>query len=430
MTPALCGLPTIRPSRRFEAAMLEILLCSLVTVLPDYGYRRYVQGKRLGKEITFYSVWFELRYGLTACFMLTVLLITVIFYFHPSTTNVTSFFRTVPILPETSGRVSEVLIRQSDVVRQGQPLFKLDSVKQEAAVEVARRRIKEIEAQMLVARADIAAAEGQIQQARSALGQAVDELRTKEELNRRNPNIVAAREIEKLQTAVDGRQGQLAAAEAAKVAAETRVSTLLPAEKESAEATLRQAQVDLEKTVVYAGVSGRVEQFVLQVGDIVNPFMRAAGVLIPAEHGRTALQAGFGQIEAQVMKVGMAAEVTCVSKPMVIIPMVVTRVQDFIAAGQFRAGEQLIDVAQAVKPGTIAVVLEPLFEGGLDGVTPGSRCIANAYTSNHERLAKEKLGAGTWFFLHAVDAVALVHAMLLRIQALVLPIQTLVFAGH
>ena len=40
--------------------MLELLLCSLLTVVPDYLYRRFVQGKRLGKEITFYSVWFEL----------------------------------------------------------------------------------------------------------------------------------------------------------------------------------------------------------------------------------------------------------------------------------------------------------------------------------------------------------------------------------
>ena len=41
--------------------MLEILLCSLVTVLPDYLFRRYVQGKRFGKEITLYSVWYELQ---------------------------------------------------------------------------------------------------------------------------------------------------------------------------------------------------------------------------------------------------------------------------------------------------------------------------------------------------------------------------------
>ena len=59
--------------------MLEIMLCSLVTIVPDYLYRRYVQGKRIGKEITLFSVWFELRWGLTACLMLTISLITAIF---------------------------------------------------------------------------------------------------------------------------------------------------------------------------------------------------------------------------------------------------------------------------------------------------------------------------------------------------------------
>ena len=47
-------------------------------------------------------------------------------------------------------------------------------------------------------------------------------------------------------------------------------------------------------------------------------------------------------------KVGMVAEATCISKPWTIIPMVVTHVQDYIAAGQFRAGEQLIEARQVV----------------------------------------------------------------------------------
>ncbi len=92
------------------------------------------------------------------------------------------------------------------------------------------------------------------------------------------------------------------------------------------------------------------------------------------------------------MKVGMVAEVTCVSKPWTVIPMVVTGVQDYIAAGQFRGGEQLIDAQQVTRPGTILVFLEPLYEGGLDGVTPGSSCIANAYTSNHELIASGNIG--------------------------------------
>src|SRR3954468_11041687 len=157
---------------------------------------------------------------------------------------------------------------------------------------------------------------------------------------------------------------------------------------------------------------------------------RPAGVLIPEGAGQRSLQAGFGQIEGQVMEVGMAAEVTCVSKPMTIIPMVVTDVQDFIAAGQFRGGEQLVDPQQVTRPGTILVFLEPLYEGGLDGVLPGSSCIANAYTSNHDVIASKDISTTRRIVLHAVDAVGLVHAMILRIQALVLPIQTLVFSGH
>jgi multidrug resistance efflux pump len=118
--------------------------------------------------------------------------------------------------------------------------------------------------------------------------------------------------------------GAIASATAAKQAAEARVSSLLPAEKASAEAALAQAQVELDKTVIRAGVSGRVEQFGLRVGDLVNPMIRSAGILIPDGAGRRGVQAGFGQIEAQVMKVGMAAEVTCISKPWTVIPMVVT----------------------------------------------------------------------------------------------------------
>src|SRR5918998_34242 len=412
---------------RRSGPMLELLLCSLLTILPDYLFRRYAQGKRLGREITFYSVWFELRWGITACLMLTVGLITVIFYHHPSTTNVTAFFRTVPIVPEANGRVAETYVGFSDKIEQGSPIFRLDSSKQEAAVETSRKKIAEVDAETVVARADIAAADGKIQEAKVAYQQSLDELRTKQELQRRNPGMVPAREIEKLELAVEGREGTIKSATAAKEAAEAKISFLLPAEKASAQAALAQAQVELDKTVIRAGVTGRVEQFALRVGDIVNPFMRPAGVLVPEGAGRQRLQAGFGQIEAQIMKVGMIAEATCVSKPWKVIPLVVTGVQGFIAAGQFRGGEQLVDAQQVTRPGTILVFLEPLYEGGLDGVTPGSSCIANAYSSNYDVLASKDVGAVRGFALHAVDAVGLVHALILRIHALMLPIKTLVF---
>jgi len=409
--------------------MLELLLCSMLTILPDYLYRRYVQGKRLGKEITLYSVWFELRWGITACLMLTVGLITTVFYNHPSTSNVTYFFRTVPIVSETNGRVAEVYVGLSSTIKQGEPIFKLDSSQQEAAVRTAQQKIAEVDAALVVARTDVVAAQGKIQEAESAYQQALDELETKRELYQRNPGVVARRELEKLEVLVEGRKGALVGATAGKKAAEERISTLLPAEKASAEAALAQAEVDLSKTVIRAGVDGQVEQFALRVGDIVNPFLRPAGVLIPQGAGQRTLIAGFGQVEAQVIKVGMVAEATCVSKPWTVIPMVVTGVQDFIAAGQFRGGEQLIDPQQVTRQGTILAFLEPLYQGGLDGVTPGSSCVANAYSSNHDLIASGKVSSGKALVLHAMDAVGLVHALILRIQALILPIKILVFSG-
>src|SRR5262249_61970910 len=192
--------------------MFELMVCSLFTLIPDYLYRRYAQGKRFGHELTIYSVWYELRYGITSCLMLTVLLITAVFYFHPSTTNVVGLFRIVPILPEINGRVAEVYVGVSADVEKGQPLFRLDSAKQERDVEVAKRNIVEIDARMVTAKAEIAAAAGQVQQARSDFEQAQDELTSKQKI----AHVVAQREIEKLEKLVESRLGTLNAAKANK----------------------------------------------------------------------------------------------------------------------------------------------------------------------------------------------------------------------
>src|SRR3954453_1805860 len=111
--------------------MLELMFCSLLTILPDYLFRRYVQGKRFGSEITLYSVWFELRWGIPGCLILTIGLVPVVLHHHPSTTNATLFFRTIPVLPETNGRVAEIYVGASGPIKQGDPIFRLDRSKQE-----------------------------------------------------------------------------------------------------------------------------------------------------------------------------------------------------------------------------------------------------------------------------------------------------------
>jgi hypothetical protein len=163
--------------------------------------------------------------------------------------------------------------------------------------------------------------------------------------------------------------------------------------------------------VIRAGVSGREEQFLLRVGAVVNPLAFPAGILIPEGAGYRSLQAGFGQIEAQIMKVGMAAEVTCVSKPFTIIPMVVTGVQDYIAAGQFRGGEQLIDAQQVARPDTLLVFSTNAFtkdlfpepygakaRASLENLPKASKAIresAFAFLTKRQRRAASDAGSAT-----------------------------------
>lgn len=411
--------------------MFELMFCSMLTVLPDFLFRRYVQGKRIGNEINLFSVWYELRWGITACAILTISLITTIFYYHPATTSVANYFRTMTILPETGGRVSDVLVGNNQVVKAGDILFRMDDASQRTAVATAQARIKEVEALQAVAATDLAAATAGIVQVEAALKQAQEDLDRNLQLKERGSSAVRQTEIDRLENLVDRREGELDAAQAKKAAVETNIGVLIPAQQASASAALDQAEAELAKTIVYAGVSGRVEQFALQPGDYVNPILRPAGLLIPDEFtDRDRFAAGFGQLAANVIKPGMYAEMGCLSKPFTIIPMVVVGIQSVIPSGQLRPTDVLIDPQNTGKPGTITVYLEPLYEGQGHDILPGSTCMANAYTNNHDILDNPELGTGEWLFLHMVDTVGVVHALLLRIQMLLMPVQHLVFAGH
>jgi multidrug resistance efflux pump len=413
--------------------MLELMFCAFFTILPDFLMKRYVYKMRWGREITFFTMWYELRWGITACAILTVSLITLIFYYHPSTTNVTALFRTVTILPESSGRVDKVFVDNSQMVDEGDPIFSLDSSSQEAAVETARSSLEEIAAEFSLVETDLDEAEGEVSSAKSRLVQAKDDLRRTLEVAEGGADLVSERNIELSKNRVVTIAGELVSASARRDEVMANLNILLPSRQETARDALDQAIVEFEKTVIYAEVSGLVTQLILQPGDIVNPMFRAAGLLIPDSNemsGTQAVQAGFHQLAAPIVKPGTLAEITCLSKPFTIIPMVVTSVQSSIAAGQLRPSDQMQDLQDRARAGTMTVRLEPLYDNGLDGILPGSKCIANAYTNNHELIASGQLGTAEFLFYHMVDTVGIVHALLLRIQALMLPVKTLVFAGH
>lgn len=408
--------------------MIELFFSALITVYPDYLFRRYGQGKRLGHEITLFTVWYELRWGITACVILAITLIAVIFYFHPTATNVTSLFRTVSILSERPGRVAEVYVQDNETVIVGQPIFRLDTSRQEAAAETAERRIAEIDALLQLTQTEQAAAEARVVAAAANLVQAEADLRRREDIAARNPSVVTEQELEQLSTALTARRSERDAANAGLEATRLQYTSVLPAQRASAMAILAEATTEIANSTVFAGVDGTVKQFKLRVGDVVNPILRPAGILVPADSGRQRFQAGFGQMAAQILQLGMLVEITCASEALTVFPMRVIEIQDAIASGQLRPTDQLIDIRDRAQPGTILATLEPIFPGHTTGVTPGSACLGVAYSDHGPEIENGDIGGLHATLLRLVDGMGIANAFVLRIQALVLPIQVLVFS--
>lgn len=413
--------------------MLEVLLCSLITILPDYLFRKYRQGKTWGKEITFFSMWYELRWGITACAILAISLVTLIFYYHPSTTNATPMFRTVSIMPEKSGRVQHVYVENHQIVKVGTPLLSMYDETQIAAIESAEAEVQQVEAEFVTAYAQHAVAISMVERDKSSYLRSEHEYDRKKELASQGKNIISESEVQKLADTVAIKKATLSASLANQASAQGILDTVLPAKRASALEALEKAKVEKGKRTLYAHVEGELQQFALQPGDFINPMIRSAGIIVPttgAGSGKEAVQAGFNQLTANVIKVGTFAEITCMSKPFTIIPMKVASVQSVIATGQIRAVETLLDIQERARPGTLAVKLVPLYEGGLDGVIPGTKCIANAYSYHHELISSGTLSTTESLYLHMVDTVGIVHAIILRMQALLLPVKGLVFSGH
>ncbi|PKI12831.1 HlyD family secretion protein [Colwellia sp. 12G3] len=413
--------------------MFEILLCSLITILPDYLFRKYRQGKIWGKEITFFTMWYELRWGISACAILSISLVTLIFYYHPSTTNASPLFRTVSIMPEKSGRVEHVFVKNHQKVKAGTAIFSMYDESQLAAIDQAQAQVNQVDAEFSTAYAQLAVATSNMEKANSAYMRSKNEYDRKKELSLKGNNIISESEVQKLADTVSMNKAGLSASLANQDAAQAVIDNVLPAQKASAIEVLEQAIIDEEKRTIYAHIDGELQQFALQAGDFVNPMIRSAGMIVPSSgqaSGKEAVQAGFSQLAANVIKVGTFAEITCLSKPFTIIPMKVASIQSVIATGQVRTVENLLDVQERARPGTLTVKLVPLYEGGLDGVIPGTKCLANAYSYHHELIASGTLSTTKSLYLHMVDAVGVVHAIILRMQALLLPVKVLVFSGH
>jgi len=110
--------------------------------------------------------------------------------------------------------------------------------------------------------------------------------------------------------------------------------------------------------------------------------------------------------------------------------MVVTNVQTSIVGGQLRPTNQMVYFQDYTRAAALTVKSEALYDNGLERVLPGRKCIVNACTSNQEPIVTAELGTREFLYYHMIDAVGIVHVLILRIESRIVPVENLVFSGH
>ncbi|MGH6615072.1 HlyD family secretion protein [Sphingomonas sp.] len=234
-----------------------------------------------------------------------------------STDNAYVRGRTTVISPQVSGYVTQVYVRDFDVVKVGQPLIQIDD-------RIYRQRVEQAGAQVAGQEATLANSE-QAARSRAASLQAQDAavanaqaqlLRAQADMNRVNDLVtdgsVSLRERDQTLAALRQAQAGVLQARAAREIARQDIRTVevgkggQQAGVSGAEAARRLAQIDLDNTVIRAPETGRLSEVGVRLGQYVTSGSQLM-FLVPPE---TWVIANFKEAQTARIRVGQPASFT------------------------------------------------------------------------------------------------------------------------
>ncbi|MBC8014102.1 MAG: HlyD family efflux transporter periplasmic adaptor subunit [Methyloceanibacter sp.] len=189
---------------------------------------------------------------------------------------------------EKGGRVLELSVEEGAHVKQGDPIFVLESEEQEASVAAAKARVQEAEARLADTKADVQrpdeihVLEASLAQAQAMLLQANNNLERARALFAKG--WVTKAQIDDAIAQHDRNQAAVAEAEkritAAKLPGRSDMIDAAAANAEAARHALTEAEKSLGKRKVAAPADGTVEEVYFRPGEVVNSG-RAVVALLP-----------------------------------------------------------------------------------------------------------------------------------------------------
>jgi multidrug resistance efflux pump len=288
------------------------------------------------------------------------LLMLIMNYNHPFTTNARIYFSVTPILPGVKGRVVEVPVQANMPLKQGDELFRIDPKPYEYVVEQKKALLAEAEQNVKQLKASLAQATAAAERAKAQFDLAQQNYDRQFELFQKN--IIAQATLDtytrNLETARQSLAGARAEEERARLAYSSEINGVNTTVARLT-AELADAQFDLDQTVTRAPGGGFVTQVALRPGMYVVPApLRPVMVFVNTDKDDQALSAAFQQNSLQRVKAGDDAEVAFDAVPGRVFKARVRIVLDAIAAGQMQATGPLVDFGAPTGGGRAVAVID------------------------------------------------------------------------
>ncbi|MEM7508479.1 MAG: biotin/lipoyl-binding protein [Pseudomonadota bacterium] len=358
--------------------MFELLFTSFPVII------RYYQLKRRGEAM---SVW-NMRTAVFLWAIMAFMLFLVIFYFHPKSYSGLLPFRTISVVAQSSGPVTELNVRNGQRVAAGDMLFRIEDSMQSAALAQAEAELNRSTIEQAKAKDALDASLALVTEARASAEKLKVDLDNARRLADRNVGTRDA--VRELEAAVAVSEAELLASQAQADLAQVELTQSVPAQIAAAEAAVESARVALKQTRVHSFTDGVVTQLAMSVGSPASKLILSpAMVIIPDRPQDTPLRitAGFSQIARATLYVGMPAEIACdsnigLSFRNAVLPAKVVAIQPAIAAGQVVPGGRLLEPEAGIARGSILAYFELEHPEQEAVMLDGSGCIIQTYTNN------------------------------------------------
>jgi HlyD family secretion protein len=212
---------------------------------------------------------------------------------------------TVQVGSQISGQVKDIYADFNTAVKKNQVIARIDPATYELRVNQTRADLDAAESAVAVARSGLAAQHAELGRVKIMLADAERDLERKKMLV--DKKFISPAELDKARVVVDSTREQLKSVQAQIQVNEAQVQSALAAVKQR-ESLLRQAQVDLERTIIRAPVDGTVILRNVDAGQTLAASLQAPVLFTIAQDLRDMqVEAAIDEADVGRLRVGLAA---------------------------------------------------------------------------------------------------------------------------